>query len=103
MSRQRTVAAIAAIIGSYRQGTVPPLDEEHIERWVSAFDEKVQMPILTELAHVLPRTYITREAFGAFFADAITNSELAGTTRAPFGARRTSSSSRSVATVSQSC
>lgn len=78
MSRESTVASIAATIGSYRQGAVAPLDEEHIERWVGAFDDSAQLPILIELDHVLSRTYITRDAFSTFFAGLIVDQELVG-------------------------
>jgi hypothetical protein len=78
MSRKSTVASIATTIGDYRHGAVAPLDEKHIERWVSVFDDGVQLAILTELDHVLSRTYISHEAFSTFFSELITNQELVG-------------------------
>jgi hypothetical protein len=78
MSRARVVTSIVSRIGDYRDGEIAPIDPDHIDQWVSQFDEALQLPILTELDHVLARTYIPRSDFEAFFAETLTDAEIVG-------------------------
>jgi hypothetical protein len=78
MSRARVVTSIVAKISDYRDGEIASIDPDHIDRWVSQFDEPVQVPILTELDHVLSKTYISRSAFETFFAEVVTSTDLVG-------------------------
>jgi hypothetical protein len=87
MARARVVASITARIENYREGDVAPIDADHINRWVSQFDEALQLPILTELDHVLSKTYIPRAAFETFFAEVVTSTDVVGDDPCGFWAR----------------
>src|SRR5262245_11157918 len=79
MSRARLLRSLAERIADYRGGEVAPIDPDHIEQWLGQFDAGVQLPVLTELDHVLSRTYIRRSDIETFFAnEVITDSELVG-------------------------
>jgi hypothetical protein len=78
MSRARVLTSIVSKLGDYREGEVAPIDSDHIDRWVSQFDEALQLSILTELDHVLFKTYIPRSAFEKFFADVVANADIVG-------------------------
>src|SRR5262245_49434892 len=71
MSRARLLRSVAARVADYREGEVPPLDSDHVEQWLNQFDPAVQVSVLTELDHVLSRTYIRRSGIETFFADEV--------------------------------
>ena len=78
MTRARVLASIVSRIHDYREGDIDPIDTDHINHWVSQFDEAVQVPILTELDHVFSKAYIPRSAFANFFADVVANAAIVG-------------------------
>jgi hypothetical protein len=49
-----------------------------VERWIAQFDERVRQPILSELLHVLLRTYASRAVVEKFIRRAIESPTLAG-------------------------
>lgn len=53
-------AAIAGVIRDYRAGEIAEPTPDHVERWISQFDQAVQVPMLRELDFVLRRTYVSR-------------------------------------------
>lgn len=60
--------SIANTTRDYRSGEIPEPTPDHVDRWIQQFDEDVQVPMLSELDHVLKRTYVSRvmalELFG---------------------------------------
>lgn len=67
MSSQRQVLlqSIATIVADYRQGEIPTIDSNHVDRWVSQFDKfgfngNAQIVILEGMKHILDKYYISR-------------------------------------------
>jgi hypothetical protein len=77
-SRKALLASIAGTIADYRKGVIPTPDSAHVDGWVSQFDASVQEPILTELAHVLHKTYIQKPQVDGFLSSLLTKSTLVG-------------------------
>lgn len=76
--RQRLLESIANTIADYREGAIAKPTPDHIDRWVKQFGIPVQVPILSEMAHVLDRTYITKGKVKQFLKTVITSTSLAG-------------------------
>ena len=55
--RTQLLVSIANIIKDYRAGEIAEPDAAHVNRWISQFDQAVQIPMLRELTHVLRQTY----------------------------------------------
>jgi hypothetical protein len=70
--------SIADTIADYREGEIEKPTPDHIDRWVTQFDEKVQIPLLRELNHVLQKTYFSRTTVSSFFGNQIALEQLAG-------------------------
>lgn len=58
--RSDLLAAVAGTIRDYRAGEIAEPTPDHVERWISQFDQAVQVPMLRELDFVLQRTYVSR-------------------------------------------
>ena len=58
--RSDLLAAVAGTIRDYRAGEIAEPTPDHVERWISQFDQVVQVPMLRELDFVLQRTYVSR-------------------------------------------
>lgn len=58
--RDRLLNSIATIINDYQAGNIPTPTASHVERWINQFSESTQQPILTELEHVLEKTYFSK-------------------------------------------
>jgi hypothetical protein len=78
-TRDELLESIAATIFDYRSGEIKEPDAEHVDRWVSQFDTDVQILLLSELDHVLERTYFAEADFHGFLCDVISSENLAGT------------------------
>lgn len=76
--RDRLLQSIADIIADYRTGQIPKPDSAHVERWINQFDNPVQLPMLTELEHVLGKTYFSRDAVTKFLSVVAKNAQLTG-------------------------
>ena len=72
------LCAIAHTIHDYRAGEIPAPTREHVEYWISQFDDEVRIPILRELHHVLQRTYVSRRSVVQFLSDLVTRADVAG-------------------------
>ena len=82
--REDLLSSIANTIQDYRAGDLPTPTPNHVDRWVRQFGADVQVPLLTELDHVLKKTYFSRETVRHFFADQINHADLAGTDPSDF-------------------
>src|SRR5262245_55700569 len=76
--------AVAKIVADYRTGEIPLIDAAHVERWVNQFDDTVRKPIVTELIHVLGKSYFTKANVLAFMNAVLTKKELTGEDRCAF-------------------
>lgn len=76
--RDELLASIANTIQDYRAGEIARPTPEHVDRWVSQFDAAVQLPLLTEVDHVLSKTYFSKDFVSGFFANQIQNQNIAG-------------------------
>lgn len=77
-TRRRLLESIAGTITDYREGEVPKPTPDHVEKWVEQFDREVQKPILSELDHVLKKTYFSKEDVTRFLAALVVNEDFAG-------------------------
>ncbi len=78
MTRDELLASIATTIRDYRAGEIAQPTPEHVHRWVSQFDQDVQLLILAETDHVLKQTYFNRNNVTAFLQALIGNEEITG-------------------------
>lgn len=78
MSKRDQCESIASIIVDYRQGQVPTPDAAHVGRWIGQFPANVQEGLLAELAHVLSRTYVSKEAVNNFLKGVATQKAIVG-------------------------
>jgi len=87
--RDHLLQAIAQTISDYRAGEIPTPDAAHVDRWINQFPAPVQQPILTEMEHVLARTYLTKANVENFITKLITspNPNLTGANPCAFWGR----------------
>lgn len=76
--RDNLLASIVATTADYREGDLDPPTPEHVDRWVRQFDEKVQVPILREMDHVLRSTYFSRSKTSSFLELVFKTEKLVG-------------------------
>jgi len=70
--------SVATLIADYRKGEIATVDAQRVERWVNQFDVGVRKPMLTELLHVLGKTYFTKDKVLEFLSAVLTDKKLAG-------------------------
>jgi hypothetical protein len=75
---QDLLATAASIIADYREGEIFGPDAAHVDRWLSQFDEAIREPLLTEMNHVLGRTYVSKKNAEAFLVGLATLKKIAG-------------------------
>lgn len=66
MNRQNLLESIATTISDYRLGEIPPMTTDHVDRWVSQFDNDEQLIILAEMDHLLSKYYISKSKAESF-------------------------------------
>jgi hypothetical protein len=76
-TRDDLLASIANTIQDYRAGEITKPSPDHVDRWISQFDGEVRDPLLSELDHVLKRTYFSKEDVTQFFSKQIEQKDLA--------------------------
>ncbi len=77
-TRDELLESIAGQIADYREGDVPRRTPKHLDRWVSQFPEHSQEGILSEMNHLLSKTYISRDSMSAFLRGLATDQEFCG-------------------------
>lgn len=82
--RQLLLQSIATIVSDYRQGEIPEIDSNHVDRWVRqfsefGFDDEAQIIILDEMRRILNTYYISYRKAQAFMRKALTSPNLLGT------------------------
>jgi hypothetical protein len=81
--RQLLLHSIATIIADYRQGEIPAIDANHVDRWVRQFGEfgfndEAHVIILNEMERILNTYYISYKKAQAFIRKALTSQNLFG-------------------------
>ena len=72
------LVSIAETIKDYRKGEIPEPTPDHVERWINQFSKSVQLPLLSEIDHVLKKTYLSRERVISFLKTLIDTEKLVG-------------------------
>lgn len=78
-TRVELLESIAETIADYRKNEMPQPSPEHVEKWVSQFQDDVQEPLLQEMDHVLENTYFNRDWVVDFLTRQVKNEKLTGT------------------------
>src|SRR5260370_26349525 len=69
--------SIAKTIVDYREGEIASPTSDHVDTWVKQFYKGAQTPLLSELDHVLKRTYISRSDCRKFLSSLIQKKHFA--------------------------
>ena len=77
--RSDLLALIATTIKDYRAAELAAPTPDHVDRWVSQFDQDVQLLLLREMDHVLKQTYFSRKRMTTFLGGLLHTKKLAGT------------------------
>jgi hypothetical protein len=80
----KLLEAVAGIIADYRDGEICRPDANHVELWLGQFPIADRAPVLSEMAHVLDKTYFTKKNASDFIKALISNEKLAGSKPASF-------------------
>jgi len=76
--RRALLASIASTMKDYRAGDIAQPTPDHVDRWIRQFDKDVQLRLLSEIDHVLKKTYFSKADVSRFFAHQIAHKTLAG-------------------------
>jgi hypothetical protein len=74
----RLLKSIADTIADYRAGQIAKPTSAHVDQRVNQFSPLVPQPILTEMEHVLARTYLTKLNVESFLSTLVKNPKLTG-------------------------
>lgn len=69
--RSLLIQQLISVVGDYKLGQIAPFDETHVNKWLNQFPAESQTPLLSELTHVLTRTYLKKLDISSFFKDTI--------------------------------
>ena len=71
--------SIAQRIADYRSHDVTGIGtQDHVDKWVRQFDKDFQLHILSELDHVLLKTYYSKDSIKIFLSSIINSKEITG-------------------------
>ncbi len=76
--RAALLEAIAHRVADYRQGELPPITPDHVDRWVCQFAPADQVTILEEMRALLQAYYVSREDARYFLAGLLRHPDLFG-------------------------
>jgi hypothetical protein len=76
---EQLCANFAVKVADYRNGEIPPIDTDHVCRWLEQFDEPKRMPILTEMTYLIDKIYLSEKKVQNFLEKNIGNPNLVGT------------------------
>jgi hypothetical protein len=83
-TKAELIEALANTIADYRKGEIAQPNAEHVELWLAQFPKEDRTPVLSEMAHVLENTYISRKTAKSFIKSLISNEDSAGKESKPF-------------------
>lgn len=69
--RDQLVRSLCDLTADYRSGEIDPPTPDDINKWVNQFDSSVQLPVLTEIEHVLQQTYFSKNRVKSFLASVL--------------------------------
>ncbi|MBD2139277.1 hypothetical protein H6F32_17265 [Anabaena sp. FACHB-1237] len=78
MNRQNLLESITTTISDYRLGEIPPMTTDHVDRWVSQFDNDEQLIILAEMNYLLSKYYISKSKAESFITEILTSEIIFG-------------------------
>lgn len=78
MNRQHLLESIAHTIRDYRLGEIPSITTDHVNRWISQFDNHEQLTILAEMDYILSKYYISKSKAESFINEILTSQEIFG-------------------------
>ena len=78
INRDTLLESIADTISDYRADELPTPTPQLVDRWIKQFDDHVQLPMLSELAHVFKRTYMPKRKFDSLLSSLVNHKKLAG-------------------------
>lgn len=76
-TRNELLTSIATTIQDYRAGEISKPTPADCGQW-KQFDVAVQLPLLSELDHVLDKTYFSKAVVSGFFENQIQQQKIAG-------------------------
>jgi hypothetical protein len=76
--RKALLQSIATTIADYRSGEIPSPTPEHVEKWLSQFDDDEQQTILEETNLVLSKSYLKKERAHDLLVARLSNPEIVG-------------------------
>ena len=76
--RASLLEAIAQRVADYRQGEIPPITPDHVDRWVCQFAPADQITILGEMRALLQAYYVSREDARYFLAGFLGHPDVFG-------------------------
>ncbi len=82
--RRNLLVSITNTVKDYRAGEIAEPTPDHVDRWISQFDEGVQIPMLRELDHVFKLTYKPKLAVKKFLESVSTHEALVGSIPSEF-------------------
>ncbi len=83
-TRDALLNSIATTIADYRLHEGVALDSAHVDRWIKQFDKEVQIPILSEMDHILKKSYVSKAAVDGFMAGLVSKTKIVGGDRDRF-------------------
>lgn len=81
---KQLAASIATTAADYRKDELGPFTAEHVMRWVGQLDDEDQLPVLSELDHVLKKTYFAEAAVTNFLEHLAKEPKIVGSEAAGF-------------------
>ena len=78
INRNSLLKSITDTISDYRADECPKPTPQHVNRWITQFEDDVQLPMLAELDHVFKQTYIPRKSFNKFLSSVAKHGKLTG-------------------------
>ena len=78
ISQRDDIEQVARLLADYRQGEIQTPDAEHVSRWLDQFDPSIRAPFISEIHHVLGKTYLNRATFEGFYRNLIGHEKITG-------------------------
>ncbi|QDK37947.1 hypothetical protein [Bdellovibrio sp. NC01] len=72
---KKLITELVEIAGDYSR---VDFNSEHVKQWIGQFDRGLREPVLSELVHVLNRTYLTSESMVHYLQSMLTSKAIIG-------------------------
>ncbi len=84
MTFEALLTSISSTISDYRASSSFAPNESHVAKWIAQFPEPVRLPILSEMNHVLEKTYFSKTRIVQFLDGLLNTVNLVGQDPASF-------------------